>query len=148
MTFGKPPANVNADADAHATVNAHANSGFTLLEVLVALTILALALMAALRAGAVAADHAAGLHQRQLADWVAQDRLEEHRARRSWPAPGSHGGEAEQGGRRFLWQENVSATPNSQFRRIDIQVRAADAADTADGPALASLSGFLVRPRY
>lgn len=137
MNFGKPPA----------------HRGFTLLEVLVALSVLALALMAALRAGAAAADHAAELQRRQLADWVAQDRLEEHRARRDWPAPGNHGGETEQGGRRFLWQETVSPTANSQFRRIDIQVRAAEAgtetgSGTTDGPVLARLSGFLVQPRY
>lgn len=119
--------------------------GFTLLEVLVALTILAVALMAALRASAVAADQADALHQRQLADWVAQNRLEEHRARRDWLAPGSYDGEMEQGGSRFLWQETVNPTPNSQFRRIDILVRAAG---SPDGAILARLSGFLVQPRY
>lgn len=127
--------------------------GFTLLEVLVALTLLALALMAALRAGAAAADHASGLQQRQLADWVAQDRLEEHRALRDWPNPGIYSGEVTQGGQLFVWEETIAHTPNGQFRRIDIQVRAAGAASgrtvVSEGEfVLARLSGFLVHPRY
>ncbi|MBV2234657.1 MAG: type II secretion system minor pseudopilin GspI [Sterolibacterium sp.] len=127
--------------------------GFTLLEVLVALTLLAIALMAALRASALVADQASALQQRQLADWVAENRFEEHRAHRDWPAPGRYSAEVEQGGQRFVWQENISTTPNSQFRRIDIEVRVAPAtSDSHHGslpptPALARLSGFLVHPR-
>ncbi len=117
--------------------------GFTLLEVLVALAILALALMAALRAGAVAAQNAGEIRQRQLADWVAQDRLEEHRARRDWLSVGGGNGDAEQGGSRFRWEETINSTPNAQFRRIDIRVRPAD---QPDGAPLAHIIGFLVKP--
>ena len=117
--------------------------GFTLLEVLVALAILALALMAALRAGAVAAQNAGEIRQRQLADWVAQDRLEEHRARRDWLPVGGNSGDVEQGGSRFRWEETINSTPNVQFRRIDIRVRPAD---QPDGAPLARITGFLVKP--
>jgi len=116
--------------------------GFTLLEVLVALAILALALMAALRASAVAAQNAGDIRQRQLADWVAQDLLEEHRARRDWLPIGSSSGEVVQGGSRFRWEESVGSTPNVQFRRIEIRVRAGD---QPDGAPLARLTGFLVK---
>ena len=125
---------------------AHLRRGFTLLEVLVALAILALALMAALRAGAVGAQNAVEIRQRQLADWVAQDRYEEHRARRDWLPVGSSSGEATQGGSRFRWEETVSGTANVQFRRIDIRVRAADQSDAANAASLARITGFLVKP--
>jgi general secretion pathway protein I len=121
-----------------------AASGFTLLEVLVALTVLSLSLMAALRASGNIARDIGELRQRQLADWVAENRLEEHRARRNWLNVGSHHGEAKQGGEHFRWEENVSGTPNSRFRRVEIRVRAAAQAEN-DAP-LAKLVGFLARP--
>jgi len=118
--------------------------GFTLLEVMVALAILALALMAALRAGAAATQNSGEIRQRQLADWVALDRLEEHRARRDWLPIGSTSGETMQGNQRFRWEEKIGGTPNAQFRRIDIRVLADDSNDP--NYALARVTGFLIRP--
>lgn len=118
--------------------------GFTLLEVLVALAILALALMATLRASGIATQNAGEIRQRQLADWVARDRIEEHRARRDWLPLGNGSGETVQGGMNFRWEEKVSGTPNAQFRRIEVRVRAVDSAGESN--ALASFTGFLIKP--
>lgn len=118
--------------------------GFTLLEVMVALAILALALSAGLRAGGVAIGNAGEIRQRQLADWVAIDRFHEHRARRDWLPVGSSSGETQQGGIRFRWEERISGTPNAQFRRIEIRVFADDNSDP--DYALAKVIGFLVKP--
>lgn len=118
--------------------------GFTLLEVMVALAILALALSAGLRAGGVSVGNAGEIRQRQLADWVALDRLQEHRARRDWLPVGSNNGETQQGGIRFRWEERISGTPNVQFRRIEIRVFPVDATDPDH--ALAKAVGFLVKP--
>jgi len=121
--------------------------GFTLIEVLVALAILALALMAALRAGSVATQNEGEIRLRQLADWVALDRLEEYRARRAWLPVGGNSGEVVQGGSRFRIEEKISGTPNSQFRRIDIRVFSAESSNAADsGGALSSFTSFLVKP--
>jgi len=116
--------------------------GFTLLEVLVALTVLAIALLAALRASSAGVQHTAEIRNRLLAGWVAQNRLAEHLARRDWLPVGVVRGEDSQGGVRFGWQEKVVATPNYQFRRIEIRVFAEQNPDHA----LASLSGFVVKP--
>ncbi|MCX7175992.1 MAG: type II secretion system minor pseudopilin GspI [Proteobacteria bacterium] len=118
--------------------------GFTLLEVMVALAILALALMAALRAGAVATQNTGEIRQRQLADWVALDRLEEHRARRDWLPVGISSGETMQGNQRFRWEEKIGGTPNAQFRRVEIRVLADDSTDP--NFALARVTGFLIKP--
>lgn len=118
--------------------------GFTLLEVMVALAILALALMAALRAGAAATQNSEEIRLRQLADWVALDRLEEHRARRDWLPIGIISGETTQGNQRFRWEEKIGGTPNAQFLRIEIRVVAADSNDP--NHALARVTGFLIKP--
>ncbi len=115
--------------------------GFTLVEVLVALAILAVALAAASRAAALMADSSVALRERLLAGWVAQNRLAELQARRAWPNPGRREGETEQAGMRLLWRETVSPTPNMAFRRVEISVVAAG----HESPVLAQLTGYLVR---
>ena len=115
--------------------------GFTLIEVLVALAILAVALAAASRAAAMMADSSAELRARLLAGWVAQNRLAELQARRAWPDAGIREGEVEQAGVKMVWREAVSATQNRAFRRIEISV----AAVGRDARALARLTGYLAR---
>ncbi len=115
--------------------------GFTLIEVLVALAILAVALAAASRAAAMMADSSAELRARLLAGWVAQNRLAELQARRAWPDAGIREGEVEQAGMKMIWREAVSATQNRAFRRVEISVAAAG----RDAHALARLTGYLAR---
>jgi general secretion pathway protein I len=116
--------------------------GFTLIEILVALAILAVALAAGMRAVAQSADSATLLKQRTLALWIAQNRLAAAQLAGAAPATGERGGEATQAGTRFVWRETVSGTPNPAFRRIDIVV--ADPA--APDYALARIAGFLGQP--
>ena len=116
--------------------------GFTLVEVLVALAILSLALIAALRASSVGVSNSAEIRDRLLAGWVAQNRLAEHRARKDWIPVGVYNGNAVQAGTDFRWEEKINTTPNTQFMRVEIRVFAANRPESA----LASMSGFLVKP--
>ncbi len=118
--------------------------GFTLLEVLVAIAVLSLALLAAIRSTSSAIQTTEALRQRIAADWVAANRLADHRARRAWPAVGEREGEVIQAGVRLLWRERVAATPNARFRRVEVTVFAAE----SSAQPLTTLSGFLVnRPK-
>jgi len=107
-------------------IRAGMQRGFTLLESLVALAILAIALAAALRASAGSTDHVEAMRTRLLADWVAQDRLALHKVRGDYPDAGSQDGEETQAGMRLLWHEEVSGTPNPAFRRVEITVSSPD----------------------
>jgi general secretion pathway protein I len=95
--------------------------GFTLVEVLVALAIFAVALTAALRACSVATDTALDFRQRLLAGWIAENRLAEYRIGRVAEV-GEHTGSAEQGDFAFGWRERVTAVESPLNRRIDVDV--------------------------
>jgi general secretion pathway protein I len=116
--------------------------GFTLVEVLVALAIVSIALMASLRVAGGGTQGAAELRTRLFAGWVAENVLAEQRARAIWLAPGLHQGSQRQGGIDFVWRAEVASTPNGAFRRVDVAVATA----TANTHVLVRLVGFLVRP--
>lgn len=121
----------------------HHYKGFTLLETLVALAILAIALAAVMRATAAGTNHAESMRMRVLADWVAQNRLAQHAARGDFLPPGIQNGEEMQAGIRLLWKEEIGVTPNPAFRRIEVSVYLPDEPDYA----LRRLTGFLVQRR-
>lgn len=119
------------------------NKGFTLLETLVALAILAIALAAIMRATGAGTNHAEAMRMRVLADWVAQNRLAQHAARGDFLPPGMQNGEETQAGIRLLWKEEIGVTPNPAFRRIEVSVYAPDDPEYA----LRRLSGFMTQQR-
>ena len=100
-----------------------ATHGFSLLENLVALAVIAVALSAAVRAGMQAIDTSDVLAQRTLARWVAQNRLAELRVQPGPPPLGRSDGEALQGSYRFRWEQTVAPTAVPAWRAIDIVVR-------------------------
>ncbi len=116
--------------------------GFTLVEVLVALTIVAVSLLAALRVAAQGTSHVDELRTRLFAGWVAADRLQEHRARGDWLPVGTATGSQQQGGVELGWREEVSATPNMAFRRVDVYAFK----PAQPGHVLAHTVGFVVNP--
>lgn len=115
--------------------------GFTLVEVLVALAIVAIALAAGFRSVAQSADSATTLKARTLALWVAQNRLAAAQLATPGPALGESGGSDAQAGASFVWHATVIGTPNPAFRRVEITV--ADAA--RPDYALSRLVGYVGR---
>jgi general secretion pathway protein I len=112
---------------------------FTLVEMLVALAIVAVALTAGMRALAQSADGAGTLKARTLALWVAQNRLATAELAQALPPTGARTGEATQAGLAFVWRETVGATPNPSFRRVDVEVAETAAPDYV----LARLTGYV-----
>jgi general secretion pathway protein I len=99
------------------------NRGFTMIEVLVALTIIAVALAASLRAVGALATGEADLHRRLLAGWSADNTLAQLRLTHSWPEIGSQSFDCSQGNLQLICTENVTTTPNPVFRRVEVVVK-------------------------
>ncbi|TAG50162.1 MAG: type II secretion system protein GspI [Betaproteobacteria bacterium] len=115
--------------------------GFSLIEVLVALTILAVGLIAASRAAVVATADQTNLRDRTLARWVAHNTLAEIRLRPGMAAPGRSSSTAEQAGIGFVALTTVTATPSPIFSRVEVRVARAD----NPGYQLAEAVGFSTR---
>ena len=114
--------------------------GFTLVEVLVALTIAAIALTAASRAGASLALSAEQARLRSYAQWSAENRLSLIRITGEFPAAGLRRFDCPQAGAALRCVENVVNTPNANFRRVELSVE-----NPLDGHRLVRLTGFAVR---
>lgn len=115
--------------------------GFTLLEILVALAVLAIALAATARSMGAAIDTTAALRDRTLARWVAEDRLAQLELGREWPALDTKEGDADMGGRAFRWRQQTSVTPVARMRRVEVSVF-----QPGTDSALARMTGFLEQP--
>ena len=93
--------------------------GFTLIEVLVALVIVALTLGAGIKAAAALTDNAERLADVSAAQWCADNRLIAIKLARQWPDIGDGDFSCEQLGRTYAGRLVVRGTPNPNFRRVD-----------------------------
>lgn len=104
--------------------------------------------MASIRAVGSLTASAGDLRSRTLAQWSAENRLSQIRVQREFPSVGRRSFDCSQGDLALRCQEDVFATPNTSFRRIEIQVFDAAApaqlniGGTATGGRLARLIGF------
>lgn len=96
--------------------------GFTLIEVLVGMVIIAVTLAAVSRAASHAIQTSEELKRRVVADIISQNRLEMHKAQHDWLAPGKLLGQETQAGITMTWKEVVTETPNPAFRKIVVEV--------------------------
>lgn len=115
-------------------------AGFTLLEVLVALAVAALALGAGLRAAGVLTDNAQRLADVLAAQWCADNELTALRLQRGFPGVGDSDFACEQLGRSYAGKLVTRPTPNPGFRRVDAVV------SDDQGHVLLTLSTVMGRP--
>ena len=116
--------------------------GFTLIEVLVALAIVAVALAAAVRASGSMTQANVDLRLKLLAQLAADNRIAELRAAGAFPPIGTRTLACPQGKAKLECVEEVKSTPNPLFRRVEVRVYA----NPEHGRMLAELVGILPRP--
>ena len=95
--------------------------GFTLLEVLIALAIVALSAGALLGSVTSSASNVIYLKEKTLAEWVALNRLTEIRIDQDMPSPGKRKGSTTMAGMRWEWEDEVTELPFEGLLRIDVR---------------------------
>jgi general secretion pathway protein I len=118
---------------------ARSASGFTLIEVLAALVIVALGMLGAIEAVTTQARNGTYLREKTLAHWIAMNVVTEQRLQPAPPAVAESSDDVEFAGQHWHWTMRVSQTQVQTLRRIDVSVRHAE---SPDGVALATVSGF------
>jgi len=98
-------------------------SGFTLIEVLVAMTIIAVGVSALVVSAGASAWRADYLREREFGRWVASNALTELQVLPAWPDTGTKNTEVEMGN--FVWyiKTRTQAVADADLRRVDIEVR-------------------------
>jgi general secretion pathway protein I len=113
--------------------------GFTLIEVLAALVIVALGMLGVIEAVSQSARNGTYLREKTLAHWIALNVITETRLKAAAPPVGETSDEVEYAGTRWHWTMKVSQTAVESMRRMDVSVRQADAPEKT---ALTSVAGF------
>ncbi len=118
-----------------------ANSGFTLIEVMVALAIVALSLTAVTASLSQMIDAAQTMRDRTYASWIAQNRITELRLAAVTPNVGATNGEVQYANAEWSWRTVVSETGVDDLYRIDVSVSLAGSDDI-----IRTVSGFAGPP--
>lgn len=116
-------------------------AGFTLIEVLVALAIIAFGLVAVFGQVSQSASAAARLRDKTLANWVAINTLTEMRLRGDFPGVGIQSDDVEMANVRWRYEIRISETASDALRRADVTV----ALDEDPERPLATAIGFLAQ---
>lgn len=117
--------------------------GFTLIEVLVALAIVAIGMAAVLEALTSSANTAVYLQDKTFAQWVALNRIETVRLSGNVPTTGTSDDDIDYAGRKWEWQQKVTDTRISGMMQIEVDVRPANSNAADDRGWYASAVGFM-----
>jgi general secretion pathway protein I len=127
----------------------HRPSGFTLIEVVVAMFVIALGVGALLTTLTSSAESIGRLRDKSFAEWVALNQISTARLARPIPSTGVTTGEVEYAGAKWRWRQEIIDQQVAGILRIDVAVAPATAASAqsadsdAKTPALARAYGFL-----
>lgn len=118
--------------------------GFTLIEVLVAMTILAVGVTALVSASGASAYRADFLRNREYARWVAANQLTEIQVVPAWPELGTRNTEVEMGGRTWYVRTRTQRVDDPDLRRVDVEARLDEESDSY----IYSVAGFVGNPEH
>ncbi len=117
-------------------------AGFTLLEVLVALAVLAIAMSAIIRAATQSVETVSVLREQTFASWVALNQVNQLLLdAKPWSDEGSRAGKADLAGRAWRWEARFAKTEDPDLRRVVMTVRAGE-----NGLELSRLTAFRAVP--
>ena len=117
----------------------HNARGFTLLEVLIALAVLAIGMIAVIGTAGTSTRTAAELKEETFAHWVAMNELASLRLAGTMPDVGTLKGHADMAGEQWNWKADIKSTSDPDLMRVDIDVSNAASPDEV----ISSLTGFI-----
>ncbi|AVP97041.1 type II secretion system protein GspI [Ahniella affigens] len=120
--------------------------GFSLIEVLVALALVATAITALLGSATLMARQSGQLEQLTFASWAADNVLTELALTDPFPALGQRDGRGQLGPYPLHWRVVIQNTPEPGIRRIDVHVFAGNT-ESPDEHPITSLAGFALEPQ-
>ena len=118
-------------------------SGFTLIEVLVALAIVAIGMAAVLGSLTSSASTVVYMRDKTLANWVALNHIAEQRLQPQMPQLGNTDGDVDFAGQKWHWRQETVATAVQGMVRMDVHVRPADVKADEDRGWYVTLSGIM-----
>ena len=113
--------------------------GLTLIEVLLALSVFAMAGIALLNTSDSHLRHLSVLENQMYAQWIAADQLVEVNLTANWPPKNNAKGQVDLAGREWHWLQKVRKTEDSGLLAITVEVRGQE----SDTQALAFLTTFV-----
>ncbi len=113
--------------------------GFTLLEVLIALVVIALGLAALVKTSSHYVDNHTYLRDKTFAHWVAMNVITELHVKRTWLPIGKKTGDSTMVQRTWYWTILTTATLDETLRRVIVKV----STDEAQRESLLILTGFI-----
>lgn len=116
--------------------------GFTLIEILVALAVIATAVAAVVAAVSAFVNNAGYLRDRTLAHWVVMNKVVELQVSGEWPNPGIQHGESLLADHAWSWEVKVSSTDDPDVLRLDVSAYP----DKRRKTALADAVAYLGKP--
>jgi general secretion pathway protein I len=108
-----------------------ASTGFTLIEVMLAMAVFAIAGVALLTTADNHFRNMSHLESKMLTNWIASNQLVEATLEKKWPPKNNKKGKVELAGKEWFWLQKVIKTTDKNMRSVIIEVRATEQQKTA-----------------
>ncbi|MCK9503785.1 MAG: type II secretion system minor pseudopilin GspI [Porticoccaceae bacterium] len=117
--------------------------GFTLLELMVALTVIAIAALAIVKNTTQLVQDQQRLEDKTLALWLAENQLAEIRLTQLWPSTGIKTRQVTVSQREWHVATEITDTPLSTLRKVEVRVTRSHRANNADSASIIRLVGYM-----
>jgi general secretion pathway protein I len=115
------------------------SKGFTLIEVVVAVAVIAVGLMGTIKTVGTVTKNTAYLNERVIASWVAQNAMASYELNLEGDAEKETTGSEEVAGIEWYWTKTLVNTQDPGIQRVEIDVRRNSAPDSQVYASLVSL---------